>query len=166
MEKIVAELKSAVSNISSLACGRIRRRRLTPCPLLQPESVAFQKPVSKRDAPDYYESELSEPCPSRHKTNHPATLLHKTRSLTLPPVIKHPMDLASVLKNVKSHRYRSKADFVRDLDLIWDNCVRYNFEVGPLSAVRSPLLLPSIPPRRSTQKLTRSRDIPCVPPRG
>jgi hypothetical protein len=72
MEKIVAELKSAVSTalFYPLWLHFAQTTVLKPSPLLQPESVAFQKPVSKRDAPDYYESEQLAPCPSRHKINH------------------------------------------------------------------------------------------------
>ena len=36
------------------------------------------------------------------------------------------MDLYTVGRNVKNHRYKSKADFARDLDLIWENCLIYN----------------------------------------
>ncbi|OCF45433.1 hypothetical protein I317_00679 [Kwoniella heveanensis CBS 569] len=81
LEKIVNELKST------------------------PESVAFQKPVSKRDAPDYYE------------------------------VIKKPMDLTTILRNVKARKYKSKADFESDLNLIWSNCFEYNSqETHPIRA--------------------------------
>ncbi|WVQ78346.1 hypothetical protein IAT38_000431 [Cryptococcus sp. DSM 104549] len=70
-----------------------------------PESLAFQKPVSKREAPDYYE------------------------------VIKRPMDLSTVMRNVKSRKYKSKADFAADLNLIWHNCYEYNSqETHPLRA--------------------------------
>ncbi|WVR05165.1 hypothetical protein IAU60_002177 [Kwoniella sp. DSM 27419] len=61
-----------------------------------PESVAFQRPVSKRDAPDYYD------------------------------VIKKPMDLTTILKNVKGRKYKTKDELARDLNLIWDNCYEYN----------------------------------------
>ncbi|PWY99938.1 Bromodomain-domain-containing protein [Testicularia cyperi] len=59
-------------------------------------STAFLTKVSKRDAPDYYE------------------------------VIKHPMDLGTMQKKVKSGQYKSKKQFAHDLDLIWDNCLLYN----------------------------------------
>ncbi|EIW69413.1 hypothetical protein TREMEDRAFT_62279 [Tremella mesenterica DSM 1558] len=69
------------------------------------QSFAFQKPVSKRDAPDYYE------------------------------IIKRPMDLTTVLRNIKTHKYKNKADFATDLDLIWENCLTYNTtESHPLRA--------------------------------
>ncbi|KAK8869732.1 hypothetical protein IAR55_000300 [Kwoniella newhampshirensis] len=61
-----------------------------------PESLAFQKPVSKRDAPDYYE------------------------------VIKKPMDLSTILRNIKARKYKNKAEFASDLNLIWSNCYEYN----------------------------------------
>lgn len=31
-----------------------------------------------------------------------------------------------MLRNVKAQRYKTKADFSADLDLIWDNCLLYN----------------------------------------
>lgn len=64
----------------------------------QSHSQAFLTRVNKRDAPDYYD------------------------------VIKNPMDLGLMLKNVKSGKYRSKEAFRKDLDLIWDNCLLYNNE--------------------------------------
>lgn len=36
------------------------------------------------------------------------------------------MDLSTVLRNIKNHKYKSKADFAADLDLIWENCLLYN----------------------------------------
>lgn len=59
-------------------------------------STPFLQKVSKRDAPDYYS------------------------------VIKQPMDLGTMTKKLKQLQYKSKADFVTDLSLIWDNCLRYN----------------------------------------
>lgn len=52
--------------------------------------------VSKREAPDYYE------------------------------VIKHPMDLGTMLRNVKASKYKNKNAFAADLELIWSNCEMYN----------------------------------------
>lgn len=47
-------------------------------------------------------------------------------------VIKRPMDLSTILRNIKAHKYRSKAEFEGDLNLIWDNCFTYNTnEVRP-----------------------------------
>ena len=47
-------------------------------------------------------------------------------TVSVPPVIKRPMDLYTILRNVKAHKYKSKAGFAADLDLIWDNCFHYN----------------------------------------
>lgn len=49
--------------------------------------------------------------------------------------ITKPMDLATVLRNVKSHKYKNKADFGTDVDQIWQNCLIYN-----TSAVGDPVL--------------------------
>lgn len=40
--------------------------------------------------------------------------------------ITKPMDLSTVLRNVKTHKYKTKAEFATDLDLIWQNCLTYN----------------------------------------
>ena len=45
-------------------------------------------------------------------------------------VIKKPMDLSTMLRNIKQHKYKAKADFAADLNLIWDNCALYNHEVS------------------------------------
>lgn len=36
------------------------------------------------------------------------------------------MDLGTVMKKLKNLQYKSKAEFVNDLNLIWDNCLKYN----------------------------------------
>ncbi|KAI9643657.1 Transcriptional activator spt7 [Ciborinia camelliae] len=59
-------------------------------------SAPFLVRVNKREAPDYYN------------------------------VIKHPMDLGTMTKKLKSLVYKSKKEFVTDLDLIWENCLKYN----------------------------------------
>lgn len=65
---------------------------------IQEHATAFLTKVAKRDAPDYYD------------------------------VIKNPMDLGTMMRNVRQGRFKSKAQFMRDLDLIWDNCLTYNSE--------------------------------------
>lgn len=59
-------------------------------------STPFLNKVSKREAPNYYE------------------------------VIKKPMDLNTVLKNLKQLHYTNKQQFVDDIMLIWQNCLMYN----------------------------------------
>ncbi|KAI5855254.1 hypothetical protein BZA05DRAFT_442925 [Tricharina praecox] len=59
-------------------------------------STAFLNRVNKREAPDYY------------------------------TIIKQPMDLGTVMKKLKQHQYKSKKEFVEDINLIWANCLKYN----------------------------------------
>lgn len=59
-------------------------------------STPFLHPVKKRDAPDYNS------------------------------IIKTPMDISQMLKRLKTYHYVSKKQFVEDLNLIWNNCLRYN----------------------------------------
>ncbi|KAJ9098645.1 hypothetical protein QFC21_004293 [Naganishia friedmannii] len=64
------------------------------------EAEPFLKPVSKKIAPDYDQ------------------------------YISKPMDLGTLLKNVKNRMYKSKKSFARDLNLIWTNCLTYNSVEG------------------------------------
>lgn len=41
-------------------------------------------------------------------------------------IIKHPMDLGTIMKKLKQLAYHSKQEFVDDLHLIWANCLKYN----------------------------------------
>ncbi|KAI7819066.1 hypothetical protein BC939DRAFT_271367 [Gamsiella multidivaricata] len=59
-------------------------------------STPFLNKVNKREAPDYFQ------------------------------VIKHPMDLGTVLKKLKAFAYQSKTQFANDLYLIYSNCLLYN----------------------------------------
>lgn len=85
-------------------------------------STPFLTRVNKRDAPDYYN------------------------------FIKNPMDLGSMTKKLKSLTYKSKADFVVDLNLIWDNCLKYNQDMNhPLRRMANGM-------RKEAEKL-----IPLIP---
>jgi transcriptional activator SPT7 len=67
-------------------------------------------------------------------------------------VIKNPMDLGSMTKKLKSLTYKSKTDFVTDLNLIWDNCLKYNQDMNhPLRRMANGM-------RKEAEKL-----IPLVP---
>ncbi|KAK4686338.1 transcriptional activator SPT7, partial [Tremellales sp. Uapishka_1] len=45
------------------------------------------------------------------------------------------MDLSTVLRNVKAHKYKNKAEFAADLNQIWENCHIYNTsDAHPLRA--------------------------------
>ena len=56
----------------------------------------FLKPVSKQDAPHYFD------------------------------IIKTPMDLSTLEKNVNDNKYKTIDDFARDMRLIFSNCYKYN----------------------------------------
>ncbi|EEP82622.1 conserved hypothetical protein [Uncinocarpus reesii 1704] len=85
-------------------------------------SSAFLTRVNKRDAPDYYN------------------------------IIKRPMDLGSMTKKLKALQYKSKQDFVEDLNLIWSNCLKYN--TNPEHFLRKHALYM----RKETEKL-----VPLIP---
>lgn len=54
---------------------------------------------------------------------------HKSLGLVdYPLIIKSPMDLSTIKKKLKANKYRKNQDFLEDLQLIWDNCQRYNQE--------------------------------------
>ncbi len=59
-------------------------------------STAFLNKVNRRDAPRYHE------------------------------IVKHPMDLSTMTKKLRGLQYKSKQEFVADLNLIWSNCLLYN----------------------------------------
>ncbi|KAG5985163.1 hypothetical protein E4U55_000799 [Claviceps digitariae] len=85
-------------------------------------STPFLTRVNKREAPDYY------------------------------TFIKNPMDLGTMTKKLKSLTYKSKTDFVTDLNLIWDNCLKYNQDMN------SPLRRMANGMRKEAEKL-----IPLIP---
>lgn len=58
------------------------------------------------------------------------------------------MDLGSMTKKLKQTAYRSKQDFVDDLNLVWSNCLTYNGE--PTHPIRKHALAM----RKETDKLT------------
>ncbi|CAG8644368.1 9124_t:CDS:10 [Acaulospora colombiana] len=60
-------------------------------------------------------------------------------------VIKHPMDLQTMGRKIKSHSYMSKKAFGDDLTLIWDNCLTYNTD-------------PNHPLRRAAQIMRKKSD--------
>lgn len=62
------------------------------------------------------------------------------------------MDLGSMTKKLKALTYKSKADFVTDLNLIWDNCLKYNQDMNhPLRRMANGM-------RKEAEKL-----IPLIP---
>ncbi|PGG99470.1 transcriptional activator SPT7 [Blastomyces parvus] len=85
-------------------------------------SSAFLTRVNKREAPDYYN------------------------------IIKRPMDLGTMTKKLKAVQYKSKQEFVEDLNLIWANCLKYN--ANPEHFLRKHALYM----RKETEKL-----VPLIP---
>ncbi|CAN6603828.1 transcriptional activator Spt7p [Trichomonascus vanleenenianus] len=85
-------------------------------------STAFLNKVNKRDAPNYFN------------------------------VIKHPMDLNTVMKKLKGFQYKSKKEFVNDIMLIWDNCFTYNTDPNHFLRVHAHAM------KRKTENL-----IPLIP---
>lgn len=45
-----------------------------------------------------------------------------------PTIIKKPMDLGTLKKNMKSNKYNNVGEALDDLQLIWANCKSYNME--------------------------------------
>jgi bromodomain-containing factor 1 len=43
-----------------------------------------------------------------------------------PEIIKHPMDLSTVEQKLLSNTYKDPNAFIKDMRLIWDNCMTYN----------------------------------------
>ena len=78
----------------------------------------FLQRVSKREAPDYLN------------------------------IIKHPMDIGTMIKKLKQLAYKSKREFVDDLNLIWSNCLKYN------QAPEHPFRKKALYMRKETDKLT------------
>ena len=68
-----------------------------------PESWPFHKPVNKKNVKNYYD------------------------------IIKTPIDLETMLANVKEHRYHSRHLFMSDVQLMYENCAKYNGEESPLT---------------------------------
>lgn len=62
------------------------------------------------------------------------------------------MDLGTMTKKLKNVQYKSKQDFVADLNLIWDNCLKYN--ANPEHFLRRHALFM----RKETEKL-----VPLIP---
>lgn len=67
---------------------------------VMPEAWPFLKPVNKKQVKDYYS------------------------------VIKKPIDMETMAKKIQAHKYHSRNEFLRDIQLLVDNCRAYN---GPNS---------------------------------
>ena len=76
-------------------------------------SQPFLQRVNKRDVPDYYTGKFQ--CFGTTNSVNPSAV-----------VIKQPMDLSTITRKLKQLAYKSKREFVDDLNLIWANCLKYN----------------------------------------
>eukprot|EP01017_Pseudomicrothorax_dubius_P013077 TRINITY_DN1563_c0_g1_i2.p1 TRINITY_DN1563_c0_g1~~TRINITY_DN1563_c0_g1_i2.p1 ORF type:complete len:234 (-),score=46.53 TRINITY_DN1563_c0_g1_i2:112-813(-) len=45
-----------------------------------------------------------------------------------PMIIKNPMDLGTIRKNLKANKYKYVEECINDIQLVWDNCKTYNKE--------------------------------------
>ncbi|ESN93291.1 hypothetical protein HELRODRAFT_194117 [Helobdella robusta] len=73
-------------------------------------SVQFHTPVNKKQYKDYYD------------------------------VIKQPIDLSTMHKKATDHQYRSHKEFLSDVELLVNNCLRYNGPINPLSKTADVIL--------------------------
>ncbi len=48
-------------------------------------------------------------------------------------VIKEPMDFTTVKKKLSHNVYNSVQEFIRDMNLVFDNCVHYNGVENPIA---------------------------------
>lgn len=67
------------------------------------ESWPFAKPVNKKVVKDYYS------------------------------IVKDPMDLETIERKVRSHKYHSRKDFLDDVERILNNCILYNGKESPFT---------------------------------
>ena len=49
-----------------------------------------------------------------------------------PSIVKRPMDLSTVKKNLSKNKYKTLDTFLNDIDLIWKNCKTYNQIESPI----------------------------------
>eukprot|EP00057_Strongylocentrotus_purpuratus_P005992 XP_011660466.1 PREDICTED: transcription initiation factor TFIID subunit 1 [Strongylocentrotus purpuratus] len=77
---------------------------------LVPESWPFHNPVNPKKVRDYYK------------------------------IIKYPMDLESIRKNIVKHYYHSSEEFLKHVERIRDNCIQYNGKESQLTSVSEKVL--------------------------
>nr|XP_054754406.1 transcription initiation factor TFIID subunit 1-like [Lytechinus pictus] len=75
-----------------------------------PESWPFHNPVNPKKVRDYYK------------------------------IIKHPMDLETIRKNIAKHYYHSSEEFLKHVERIRDNCIQYNGKESQLTSVSEKVL--------------------------
>lgn len=94
----------------------------------QPRQSKWHDP-SKPGQADLYDALEKVLLQLKHFTPHSLPFLHRVSRKEVPDyydVIKRPMDLGTMFKKLKALAYLDKGQFIGDLQLIYDNCYRYN----------------------------------------
>jgi len=83
----------------------------------------------KKDLNTIYKKVVSELWENEESAPFREPVDHKTLGLfDYPMMIKTPMDLSTIKKKLKSNKYRKNQDFIDDVQLIWENCKKYNVD--------------------------------------
>ncbi|XP_047505448.1 transcription initiation factor TFIID subunit 1 [Pieris napi] len=94
--KLEKQINPLLDDNDQVALSFIFENLLTTKLKIMPEAWPFLKPVNKKQVKDYYN------------------------------VIKKPIDMESIGKKIQAHKYHSRAEFLRDIQLLVDNCRAYN----------------------------------------
>ncbi|GBP21203.1 Transcription initiation factor TFIID subunit 1 [Eumeta japonica] len=94
--KLEKQINPLLDDNDQVALSFILENLLTTKLKVMPEAWPFLKPVNKKQVKDYYN------------------------------VIKKPIDMETIGKKIQAHKYHSRADFLRDIQLLVDNCRAYN----------------------------------------
>ncbi|CAH2235275.1 jg20649 [Pararge aegeria aegeria] len=98
--KLEKQINPLLDDNDQVALSFIFENLLTTKLKIMPEAWPFLKPVNKKQVKDYYN------------------------------VIKKPIDMETIGKKIQAHKYHSREEFLRDIQLLVDNCRAYN---GPNS---------------------------------
>ncbi|XP_049868741.1 transcription initiation factor TFIID subunit 1 isoform X3 [Pectinophora gossypiella] len=98
--KLEKQINPLLDDNDQVALSFILENLLTTKLKIMPEAWPFLKPVNKKQVKDYYN------------------------------VIKRPIDMEAMGKKIQAHKYHSREDFLRDVNLLVENCRAYN---GPNS---------------------------------
>ncbi|XP_053607515.1 transcription initiation factor TFIID subunit 1 isoform X2 [Plodia interpunctella] len=98
--KLEKQINPLLDDNDQVALSFILDNLLTTKLKVMPEAWPFLKPVNKKQVKDYYN------------------------------VIKKPIDMETMGKKIQAHKYHSRDEFLRDIQLLVDNCRAYN---GPNS---------------------------------
>ncbi|XP_032518850.2 transcription initiation factor TFIID subunit 1 isoform X1 [Danaus plexippus] len=94
--KLEKQINPLLDDNDQVALSFIFENLLTTKLKVMPEAWPFLKPVNKKQVKDYYN------------------------------VIKKPIDMETIGKKIQAHKYHSREEFLRDIQLLVDNCRAYN----------------------------------------